>query len=707
MLCRTDVNTLRTAIGKLLKWLPALLCVAAANVLHAHPVDTLRVDTLSEVVVTSQSAAQRINELQVGAERINVETIGRLPTLFGERDVIKGLQLLPGVKIEGDGLGGYQVRGGTSAQNHILLDGACVYNVGHLMGLFSAFNDDAIGNAELFKGLMAPRYGGGSSSVLNMSTRSGDTDRHHFTTSVGLLSAKAEADGPIGNNGSSYLVAARTSYLNIFIKGSSEYNHNSLSFYDINARLNYRLNNDDQVYFSFFRGHDRMDVEDMLNMAWGNTSGSLGWLHTTGPRSYAHTQLVASNYSTDQGMDVYSFNLNMKGYNRQLTLRHQQTWSPNSHHTFNAGGESTIIGLQSAAWRVVTNHEREKRDGWLASVWVSDDLTLFRNRLKLSAGLRCEWISALGGKPYYQLDDNGNITDTLHTRKGEIVKTYTVLQPRLSLLWHVTPHLAFKTGYSRLAQAVQPVRNSSMTMPIDRLAITSNYVKPQIADQIAAGVMMMTHDGGWDFSAEGYWKKLKNVYDFREGKMFNSEIVLERLIVGGRGRGYGLEFATHKNKGRTTGWMAYTLSWVQNKIDGIMNGQWYTASNDRRHDLVIVLMSQLTDRWTLSSTWRYTTGQAMTAPSGKYEIAGETHYSFGNRNESRAPDYHRLDLSAAYTTQKGKATRTWTFGLFNAYNRYNPFFVSFREDSTKPTGTKAVVTTIFGIVPTISFSYKY
>ena len=663
-------------------------------------------DTLKEVLVKSQAVNRRVNDVQIGVEKIDVETMSQLPAMFGERDIIKSLQLLPGVKGEGDGLGGYQVRGGTSAQNHILLDGASIYNVGHLMGLFSAFNDDAIGSVELFKGLMAARYGGGSSSVLTMSTRSGDMEKHHLSTTVGLLSAKLEADGPMGDNGS-YLVAGRTSYLDLFIKASGKYSNNALNFYDVNVRFNFKLSEADQLNFSLFRGHDGIKVEELVNMAWSNTTGSLGWLRTISPKRYAHTQLVASNYATDQGMDVYSFNLNMKGFNRQLTLRHQQNWSPNRVHTFNVGGETTLIGVKSASWRIVSNNECEKRDGWFSSLWASDDMSLFNNRLLLSAGLRCEWISALGGKPYYNLNDNGDIIDTLFTKRGTIVKTYTCLQPRLSLTWKIGSQVAVKAGYSRLAQTVQPIRNSTMTLPIDRLAMTSNYVKPLIADQVAAGFSVMEEDGSWDFSADGYWKKLKNVYDFREGKTFNSEIELERLIIGGQGRAYGVELAAHKNTGRTTGWVAYTLSWVENQIDGIMNGEWYTAPNDRRHDFVVVVMSQLPHDWQFSSSWRYTTGQAMTVPSGKYEISGETRYYFGDRNQNRAPDYHRLDLSLAHSTKKGKATRTWTFGLFNAYCRYNPFLVTFKEDENKPSGTKAVVTSIFGIVPTVSFTYKY
>ena len=682
-----------------------LLCICSTT--NAQPQDSIRQDTLREVVVKSVAVTRQINEVPIGAEKVDVTTMSRLPALFGERDIMKSIQLLPGVKGEGDGLGGYQVRGGTASQNHILFDGAQVYNMGHLMGLFSAFNDDAIGNVELFKGLMPARYGGGSSSVLTLSTRNGDTRQHHLSTTVGLLSAKLAADGPMGSKGSSYMVAARTSYLNLFIKAVNKYSNNSLAFYDFNTRLNFRLSDKDQLALSLFHGYDGMKVEELVDMGWSNTTASLGWLHTRSEKSYAHSQLVVSNYATDQGMEVFSFDVNMKGFDRQLTLRHQQTWTPVRTHTLNVGGESTLGFVKSGSWRIIQNYECEERYSWLAALWASDDISLFNDRLMLAAGLRCEWISPLGGKPYYTLNEKGDIIDTLHYGKGRIVKTYTVLQPRLSLTWKITPSIAFKTGYTRLAQAVQPIRYSFMALPIDRLAAANNIVKPLIADQVAAGLSAMTTDGGWDFALDAYYKKLQNVYDYREGMTFNAEIELDRLIKGGRGRAYGLELSAHKNQGRTTGWVAYTLSWVENKIDGIMDGAWYTAPNDRRHDFVVVLMSQLSPKWMLSSSWRYTTGQAMTAPAAKYELNGETHYYFGPRNVNRAPDYHRLDLSASHSKQKGKGTRTWTFGLFNAYCRYNAFLVNFKEDKTKPSGTKAVVTSIFGIVPTVSFTYKY
>lgn len=687
------------------------LVLLLAIVPHAFPqADSIaRQDTLREVYVSAQSAVGRVMTRQIGAEKVNVATVSRLPALLGERDIMKGLQLLPGVKSEAEGFGGYQVRGGTSAQNQILLDGAAVYNSGHLMGLFSSFNDDVIGGVDLYKGLVPARFGGGSSSVLTINTRPGDTQKHHFAASLGMLSLKAAVDGPIGDRrGSSYLVAARGSLLNFYIKGMPKYAGNSLSFYDINAKLNFRLSDNDQLAFSVFRSYDLIELESMVNTSWYNSTGSLSWSHLSNAHHRMLTQLVGSDFHTDQGIDVFTINYTMSGFNRQLTLRHQQTWTPSSRHLLTVGGETTLMGLQSASWKVRTNfNEREKRDAWFSALWASADLALLDERLHLSAGLRTDILSTLGGKPFYHIDDEGKITETTYPKKWDIVKTYVCPQPRVSVSWQVGEHASVKAGYSRLVQPVHPVRNSAITMPIDRLAIVSNIIQPQIGDQLSAGFALMTRNGAYDFSADAYWKTLQHVYDYREGKTFSSEIEMERLLVEGKGRAYGLELAAHKNTGKITGWVAYTLSKVQNKIDGVMNGDWYTATHDRRHDLVAVVMADVGRNWQLSATWRYTTGQALTAPAGKYEIDRETYYYYDQRNNRRAPDYHRLDLSMMHTKKTPRMSRTWSMGVVNAYNRMNPFFVNFEEDDSKVSGTKSVVTSLFGIIPFVSLSFKY
>ena len=330
-----------------------LFLLLSSTVCRAQTDSVARRESLDEVIVVSRSAGQRVGDVQIGVEKVDVGTMSRVPALLGERDVIKSLQLLPGVKSEGDGLGGYQVRGGTSAQNQILLDGAAVYNAGHLMGLFSAFNDEALRSVELYKGLMPARFGGGVSSVLNLLTRVGDRDHHHFGASVGLLSAKVSADGPMGKNGSSYMAAGRASYLNFFIKSINKYADNSLSFYDLNASMNFMLSESDQLNFAVFRGYDIIDVESALSLSWSNTTGSLSWLHKAGHNRYATTQLVASSYMTDQSVSIYSLNYGMEGFNKMLTLRHYQTWMPSGLHTVNFGCETGTIA-PSVSVRSVT-----------------------------------------------------------------------------------------------------------------------------------------------------------------------------------------------------------------------------------------------------------------------------------------------------------------------------------------------------------------
>lgn len=654
----------------------------------------------------SRSALKRINEVQIGVEKVEIATLARVPALFGEKDIIKSIQLLPGVKSESDGSGGYQVRGGTSAQNLILLDGATVYNAGHLMGLFSTFNDEALANASLYKGLVPAQLGGGTSSVFDIDTRSGDMQRYHFSGTVGLLSAKVMAEGPIQSDKSSFLFAGRRSYLDIFLKSSKDYKDNTMNFYDANLRLNFRLSPQDMLSLTFFRGRDNMGIDDLMDMSWGNTTAAANWLHTFGDPLYANTQLTYSDFSDDVGIDLMNIHYTMAGHIRHLTLNHRQVWTPTKRHRVNYGLETTYLQLKSAEWDIDFLHQREKRNAWMNSLWVNEEWKL-NDHLDLSAGARLHLFTVLGGSPYYQVDAKGNIVETLTPGSGEFVKTYADVEPRVSLKWAISQQHSVKIGYSRTSQDIHAIRGSSASMPFDRYTMTSNIVSPEQADQVAAGWTAITRDGAYDFSLEGYYKDIRNVYDYRDGKSFHSEIEIERLILGGKGRAYGLELAAHKNEGRLTGWLSYTLSWVENKIEGINGGEWYTAPNDRRHDLAVVGMYHLNDRWELSAAWRYNTGQALTAPSAKFEVDGHTYYYYAERNGYRAPAYHRLDLSATYSRQVGRTTQQWAFGLYNAYNRYNPYVITFENDDTKPSGTKTVQTSLFGIIPSVSFTIKF
>ena len=672
---------------------------------QAQQTDVAREDTLKEVTVISRSAQKRVEEVQIGVEKVDIATLAKMPSLFGEKDIIKSIQLLPGVKSESEASGGYQVRGGKAAQNLILLDGATVYNAGHLMGLFSTFNDDALMSGSLYKGLVPAQLGGGTASVFDISTRSGDLHDYHFGGSIGLLSAKVVAEGPIKQEKSSFLGAFRRSYLDLFLKATDKYRNNTLHFYDANVRLNFRLSQKDNLSLSFFRGRDNMGLEDMMDMEWGNTTATANWLHTFSDSYYANTKLFYSDFTSDVGIDMLNIYYTMKGYIRHATVQHQQVWQT-GHHRLNYGLEATHLQLQSAEWDINLLHQREKRRALTGALWLGDEWQI-GSKIELSAGLRFHLFSALGGSPYYQIDSEGNITEMTEKSSGSIVKTYADLEPRISAKLTLNEQHSLKLGYSRTSQDIHAISGMSMSMPFDRYTMTSNIVRPEQADQMALGWFFITPHGEYDFSAEGYYKNIRNVYDYRDGKAFYSEIEIERLILGGKGRAYGLELCAHKNHGPLTGWVSYTLSWSENKIEGINGGHWYTASNDRRHDLSVVGMYHLSPSWELAATWRYNTGQALTAPSAKYNLDGTTFYYYNERNGYRAPAYHRLDMSATYTRKLQKVMHIWSFGIYNAYCRYNPFTIRLKNDDKNPTGTIVEQTSLFGIVPSVSFTIKY
>ena len=684
----------------------AVAAVAPLPGMAQEASDIAREKDLQEVTITSRSVQKRMDEVQIGVEKVEIATLAKVPSLFGEKDIIKSLQLLPGVKSESEGSGGYQVRGGTAAQNLILLDGATVYNAGHLMGLFSTFNDDALMSGALYKGMVPAQFGGGSSSVFDISTRSGDMYDYHYGGTIGLLSAKVMAEGPIQEGKSSFLVSGRRSYLDLFLKATDEYKNNTLHFYDANVRLNFHLTQKDVLSLSFFHGFDNMGLEDLMFMKWGNTTATVNWLHTFSDQYYANTKLIYSDFSSHIGMDVMSMDYTMKGFIRHATLNHQHTWTIDGHHRMNYGLEGSYLQVQSAEWDIIELHEREKRNALTGALWIGDDWTI-SDALELQAGARLHLFSVLGGAPYYEIDADGNITNTTNPSSSHIVKTYADIEPRLSAKISLGAQHNLKIGYSRTSQDVHAISNGASGMPFSRYLMSSNIVKPEQANQVSLGWTGITRNGAYDFSAETYYKTIDNVYDFRDGKFFFSEIEVERIILGGKGRAYGLELCAHKNDGPLTGWISYTLAWSENKIEGINGGRWYTASNDRRHDLSIVGMYQLSPCWDVAATWHYNTGQALSAPSAKYDMFGNTFYSYSERNSYRAPACHRLDLSANYTRKHGKATHIWSFGVYNAYNRYNPYVIRFSNDDEKASGTKVEQTSLFGIVPSVSFTLKY
>ena len=676
-----------------------LACLAAPE-----EADTIRTERLDEVIVTSTSARQRLQNAQMGAEQLQLGDLTAMPQLFGENDIMRSIQLLPGIKAESDASSSFQVRGGTSAQNLVLFDNAPVYNVGHMAGLFSAFNDDALAGATLYKGLLPAQYGGASSAVLDINGRTGNKHQWHGGATVGLLSAKGTIEGPIIKDRLSFLVTARRTYLDAFLKMSKDFKDNTLYFYDVNAKLDWTVTNRDQLFLSFFTGYDRTAMQEMIDIRWRNLTANLKWLHHFNGGSYSQATLLYSGYENDNGVDFLGLNLWYKGHIRQGSLR--EDFHINfGRHELKAGFQSSLLNVKSAEWLVLSTYKNEQRRAWENAVWLHANAKV-AGWLTALAGLRLSTFSPLGGSLYYNIAPDGTIDWYYNYKKNQIVKTHLVWEPRASLNFSILPSLNLKVGYTRTSQNIHALRNQSTSTPFDRYTISSNIVKPEIADQVSAGLFAMTPDETYDFSLEGYYRQIDNVLDYRDGKTFRSEIEIERLVLPGEGKAYGVELLARKNRGRLTGWIGYTLSWSKTRIDGINGGQWYDANNDRRHDINLVAMYQLSKSWKLNAAWVFNSGQAFTAPSGKYQIIDNWIYYYAERNGYRAPDYHRLDVGAVWTRQHRRTTHEWVFGIYNLYNRYNPFLINF-EDGENGARTRAKQYSLFGIVPSVSFSIKF
>lgn len=675
--------------------------------------DSIRTERLEEVVVTSNSARQRIQNVQTGAEVIQLEDLASAPQLFGQTDIMRSIQLLPGVKAESDASSSFQVRGGTSAQNQVLFDLAPVYNSGHLAGLFSAFNEDALASATLYKGLLPAQYGGASSAVLDITGKTGNRSGWHGGVSVGLLAAKGTIEGPIAKDKASLLVTARRTYMDLLLKASKDFRDNTLYFYDFNVKLDWTPDRRNQFFLTFFTSHDRTAVDKMADIRWSNLTADLKWLHHFNGDAYAQTTAFLSNYLTDNGVDFLRMNLWYKGHIRQISLRQDFSFNLSPFNlNLRAGLQTSLYNVKSAEWQVLSKYDKEQRRAWENTGWVNGTFNL-RPDLQASVGLRVNAFSPLGGSLYYDIEDNGEIGWYYNYGENEIVKTHLTLEPRASISWQPTSQTSVKIGYARTSQNLHALRNQSTSTPFDRYTMSSNIVKPETADQWSGGLYLMTSQQDYDFSIEGYYRQIRDVLDYKDGKSFSSEIEIERLILAGEGKSYGVELCARKNSGRLTGWIGYTLSWSKTRIDGINDGQWYDASNDRRHDINIVGMYKLNNRWTINAAWVFNSGQAFTAPSGKYQVIDNWIYYYAERNGYRAPDYHRLDVSAVLKCGKRKEGRgkrrvesEWVFGIYNLYNRYNPFLINF-EDSDNGARTKAKQYSLFGIVPSVAFNIQF
>lgn len=672
--------------------------------------DSLYADSvrLEEVIVTSRKRNGGLKTTEMGVTTFGVKELERLPTLLGERDLVKSFQLMPGVKAESDGTSGFNVRGGSTTQNLILLDGAPVMQPGHILGFFSVFNSSALLDAQLYKGIMPAQYGDRLSSLMDIQQRDGQGSTFAGDINVGLLSASGHIRGTATGGKLGYALSARRTYFDMFLKTQEDYKDTKLYFYDLNGRISYSFSDKDKLFLSGYHGNDNIGVSDIADMDWQNQSASLRWFHSFNPTWTSNTSLVFGRYASSTQMSILNTDAAIHGSVQQTGLKQDFRYLPHEAHSMHFGAQIMWDKAITGEWSFNNLEEQETRYGAELSAWWQYDWTINPKHL-LSVGLRLNGFAAMGGAPYYTLDGEYNIVSSWEDDRSHMEKTYWRLDPRVAYTYRLNPKHSLKLGYSRLTQNVHAIQNAVTNFPYTRYILSSNLVKPETADQISAGWVAEWMDGMYSTNLETYYKWQHNSLDYRDGVGFDSEIEMERLLSTGKGRAYGVEFNISKDKGPLTGWLSYTWSRSELKIDDVNGGKWYNASNDRTHDISLVGMYRLNKRWDFSANWVYNTGQAYSAPSAKYQMNGETVFYYAERNGYRAPDYHRLDLSASYHMPKKHKNRSvvWHFGLYNAYNHHNPYVIQFEEDKQKASGMKATMTSLYGVIPFVSYQLTF
>ncbi len=672
------------------------------------------VASLAEVTVTASATGRSLKNPQMGLERINVQEVKNVPVLFGERDVLKTIQLLPGVKSAGEGSSGFYVRGGTADQNLILLDEAPVYNASHLLGFFSTFNSDAIKDVTLYKGTMPAQYGGRLSSVVDIKMNEGNNQDFGVSGGIGLIASRLNIEGPLQKDKSSFLISGRRTYADLFLKlmGDSSLRKARLYFYDLNTKMNFTLGEKDRIYLSGYFGRDVLSQEDLAGINWGNMTGTLRWNHIFNKSLFSNTSLIFSNYDYKINVHSESTDYAILSRIRDWNIKEDLQWYVNNRNTINLGLNTIYHTIKPGEISVVGNigsTSQDLQDRYsLENALYASNAWKINHKWNLTYGLRLSAFSILGKGDYYSLNNEGKVTDTMHYRRGEIVKTYVNPEPRIAACYQVNSKSSLKLSYTRNAQNLHLLSNSTASSPTDKWIASTNIIKPEVADQVAIGYYKNFNDVRYELNVEAYYKRIQNSVEYRNGAQVFKNEAIETQLLFGKGRAYGIEWLLKKKAGRFSGWLSYTLSKTERQIEGINNNQWYNARQDRTHDIAIVGMYQLNKKWILSANWIFYTGDAVTYPSGKYKIDNEVYFYYSERNGYRMPDYHRLDLSATKQLKKGKRfSSELSFSVYNAYGRANAYQINFQESEDDPNKTEAVKTSLFTFVPSISYNFKF
>lgn len=672
------------------------------------PKDVLEMEA---VEVTGVKENENITSSGMNVTKFDPKDIETIPVIFGEKDIMKTLQLTPGVKTAGEGNSGFFVRGGGADQNLVLLDEAVVYNASHLLGFFSVFNSDAVKDVALYKSGIPAEYGGRASSVMDVKMKDGNSKNFGVSGGIGLISSRLAVEGPIVKDKGSFIVSARRSYLDIFLGLSKDEDikNTSLYFYDMNIKANYKISKKDRIFVSGYFGRDNFGFGDQFGFDWGNATGTVRYNRIISDKLFSNTSVIFSNYdyrfTIGTGEDAFGVNSSIQDWNvkQDFSLFANQNNTikygfNGMHHTFKPGA---LTGGNDSFNELIL----DSRYGIEFGAYVQNEQKI-GPRFNLMYGLRYSGFNLVGGTSF-EFDEQGDfISSDTTLGRWESIKYHQGLEPRFSLSYVISENNSFKLGYNRNLQYLHQLSNSTTSSPTDVWVPSSNNIKPQIGDQVALGYYQNLKKNAYRVSTEIYYKALQNQIDYRNGANILLNDQVEGELVYGKGRAYGLELLLEKKKGKFTGWISYTLSRSLRQFDDINDGKEFSARQDRIHDVSVVLMYKLTPSLALAGTFVYYTGDAVTFPSGKYEIGGNVIPLYTERNGYRMPDYHRADLGLTwYLKDKKRFEHNLNFSIYNVYARQNAFTITFEENSE--TGeTEAIQTALFKMVPSITYNFK-
>ena len=688
---------------------------------------TPQAEVLDEVIVEENIELLNVRNPQMSVNKLAINTIKKIPAVLGEVDVIKSITLLPGVTNAGEGASGFNVRGGAADQNLILLDEAILFNSSHLFGFFSVFNPDAIKDIQLFKGGIPASYGGRASSVLNIYQKEGNRKKFESQGGIGLISSRLLLEGPLKKEKSSFLIGGRSSYAHLFLPLIESVDNNKAYFYDLNTKLSYTLNDRNTIYLSGYFGRDVFDIDNLFDLAYGNSVANFRWNHLFSNKLFSNLSLIYSDYdyTLDFGLAEFDWNLGITNFNFKYDFKHYLNDKTKLEYGLNGIYYKFDPGFiqPTAESSPVQARKLENKFAFENAVYAGVSYQL-SSKINLQAGLRLSNFLRLGQKMNTYANDNPLLyietsqiyeeaqpTGSVTYSKGEVIKSFTYPEPRFSMAYQLDSDQSFKLSYNRMAQYLHLISNTNSPTPIDVWAPSGKYIDPQLLDQVAVGYFKIFDNNRYNLEVEAFYKTIQNRLDYIDGAELIANDAIEQILLTGQARAGGLEVLFRKNEGKLTGWIAYTLSRSEQQTQGrtssevgINYGNWYATPYDKTHDISITTNYDLNKRWNLNANFIYQTGQPITYPNAQYQFSGFSIPNFESRNSSRLPAYHRLDVSAVYSPKKRSGE--WVFGIYNFYNRKNAASIRFQENLE--TGrNEALRLTIFGIIPSVTYNFKF